>query len=94
MSSLTKKKVPFIWTDECQTAFDRLRKELITAPLLEFPDYTGTFILDTDASNNSLGAVLSNIINGEERPLVYASRVMSKTQTNYSKTKREALAVV
>ena len=94
LSSLTKKKVPFIWNDECQIAFDRLRKELITAPVLEFPDYTGTFILDTDASNTSLGAVLSNVINGEERPLVYASRVLSKTETNYSTTKREALAVV
>ena len=94
LSALTKKKVPFSWTDECQRAFDRLRKELITAPVLEFPDYTGTFILDTDASNTSLGAVLSNVINGEERPLVYASRVMSKTETNYSTTKREALAVV
>ena len=65
LSSLTKKEVPFIWNDECQTAFDRLRKELITAPVLEFPDYTGTLILDTDASNTSLGAVLSNVINGE-----------------------------
>ena len=87
LSSLTKKKVPFIWNDECQTAFDRLRKELITAPVLEFPDYMGTFILDTDASNTSLGAVLSNVINGEERPLVYASRVLSKTETNYSTTR-------
>ena len=94
LSALTKKMVPFIWTDECQTAFDRLRKELITAPVLEFPDNTRTFILDTDASNTSLGAVLSNVINGEERPLVYASRVMSKTETNYSTTEREALAVV
>ena len=82
LSSLMKKKVPFIWNDECQTAFDRLRKELITAPVLEFPDYTGTFILDTDASNTSLGAVLSNVINGEERPIVYASRELSKTETN------------
>ena len=94
LSSLTKKKVPFIWNHECQTAFDRLQKELITAPVLEFPDYTGTFILDTDASNTSLSAVLSNVINGEERPLVYASRVLSKTETNYSTTKGEALAVV
>ena len=51
-------------------------------------------MVDTDTSNTSLGAVLSNIIQGEERPLVYASRVLSKTETNYSTTKREALAVV
>ena len=92
LSSLTKKKVPFVWTDECQAAFDRLRKELITAPVLEIPD--GSLIVDTDASNASLAAVLSNVINGEERPLVFASRVLSKTETNYSTTKREALVVV
>ena len=50
--------------------------------------------MDTDASNASLGAVLSNVISGKERPLVFASRVLLKTETNYSKTKREALAVV
>ena len=68
LPSLTKKKVPFVWTDECQAAFERLKRELITAPVLEFPDYNGKFIVDTDASNFSLGAVLSNIIQGEERP--------------------------
>ena len=94
LSSLTKKKVPFVWTDECQAAFELLRRELITAPVLEFPDYNGSFIVGTDTSNTSLGAVLSNIIQGEERPLVYASRVLSKTETNYSTTKLEALAVV
>ena len=94
LSSLTKKKVPFVWTDECQAAFERLKRELIMAAVLEFPDYNGSFIVDTDAGNTSLGAVLSNIIQGEERPLVYASRVLSKTETNYSTTKREALAIV
>ena len=50
--------------------------------------------MDTDARNTSLGAVLSIVINGEARLFVYASRVMSKTETNDSTTKREALAVV
>ena len=50
--------------------------------------------MDTDASKTSLGAVLSIVINGEARLLVYVSRVMSKTETNDSTTKREALAVV
>ena len=59
LSSLTKKKVPFAWTDECQAAFERLKRELITAPVLEFSDYNGSFIVDTDASNISLGAVRS-----------------------------------
>ena len=94
LTSLTKKKVPFVWTDERQAAYERLKKELITALVLEFPDYNGSFIVDTDTSNTSLGAVLSIINQGEERPLVYANRVLSKTETNYSRTKSEAPSVV
>ena len=68
LSSVTKKKVPFVWTEECQAAFERLKRELITVPELEFPDYNGSFIVDTDASNTSLGAVFSNIIQGKNDP--------------------------
>ena len=50
--------------------------------------------MDTDASNVSLGAVLSNVVDGVEHALVYSSRILSKTEAMYSTTKREALAVV
>ena len=75
-------------------AFNRLRLELATAPVLQFPRYDCPFIIDTDASNVSLGAVLSNFIDGVELLIVFASRSLSKTETMYSTTKREALAVV
>ncbi len=94
LHELTKKNARFDWNEECQRAFERLKLELMTAPVLKFPDFNSPFIVDTDASNTSLGAVLSNVIDGVEQPLVYASRVLSKTESNYSTTKREALAVV
>ena len=54
----------------------------------------GKFILDTDASNGSIGAALSQIKDGQEVPIAFASNSMSKAQHNYCTTKRELLAVV
>ena len=51
-------------------------------------------MIDTDASETALGAVLSQIIDGEERPIAFESRVLSKTEVNYATTKREALGIV
>jgi len=57
--ALMKKDVEFVWTDECQTAFDMLKKRLTSAPILALPTDEGTYVLDTDASDYGLGAVLS-----------------------------------
>ena len=94
LHDLTKKSARFEWTPAQQASFDQLRLELVTAPVLQYPDYSGSFIVDTDASNVSIGAVLSNEINGVDRPLVFSSRVLSRTEMMYSTTKREALAVI
>ena len=60
----------------------------------EFPQYDCPFITDTDASNVSLGTVLSNSIDGVEHPIVFARRSLSTSETMYSTTKREAVVVV
>jgi hypothetical protein len=39
---------PFNWTEECETAFQKLKITLITAPVLGFPDMSKHFLLDTD----------------------------------------------
>ena len=88
LHELTKKNALFEWTPSCQMAFDRLRLELATALVLQFPRYDCRFIMDTDASKVSLGAVLSNLIDGVEHPIVFASRSLSKTETMYATTKR------
>ena len=59
---------PFSWSEHCQQAFDTLKEKLTTAPVLAMPNDTDHFILDTDASNESIGAVLSQVQNGEEKP--------------------------
>ena len=58
------------------------------------PDVKEPFILYTDASLTAMGAVLAKVQNGKERAICYASKAFSKSQTNYSATKRELSAIV
>ena len=67
---------------------------MITAPVVAFPRDDDTYILDCDAPLESIGAVLSQMQDGEERVISYASRLYSKSESNYCVTRRELLAVV
>jgi len=94
LSALPKKSRPFRWTEETQEAFDSLKKALLDTPVLQFPHPFLPCILDTDSSDVALGGVLSQVINGEERPIAFFSRVLSQTQRGYCATRRELLAVI
>ena len=91
---LTSKGVKFTWEKEHEDAFQLLKTRLLQAPILAFPNFRHPFVIDTDASETALGAVLSQIIDEEERPIAFESRVLSKTEVNYATTKREALGIV
>ena len=69
-------------------------ERLLEAPILIFPNFELLFIIDTDASETALGAVLSQMIDGKEYPIAFESRVLTKTEINYDTTKRDALGVV
>ena len=86
--------VAIFWTTEARDAFETLKSQLTTTPILAFPMAKEPFILYTDASLTAMGAVLSQVQDGQERSICYASRAFSKAQTTYSATKRELLAVV
>ena len=94
LTCLTRKKVPFVWTESCQNSFDRLRDCLSSAPVLSYPLRDTPFILDTDASNTGLGCVLSQVQNGVERVIAYSSTSLNRAQQRYCVTHRELLAVV
>ena len=91
---LTSKGLKFTWTEEHDKAFRTLKKRLLEAPILAFPNFELPFIIDTDASDTALGAVLSQVIDGIEYSIAFESRVLTKTEVNYATTKREALGVV
>ena len=95
LQRLVEKNSLFEWTDACQNAFTHLRQCLVTAPVLAFPDYEQSFLLDTDASDVGIGAVLSQISDaGSERVIAYASRSLTRQERQYCVTRRELLAVV
>jgi len=81
-------------TFECESALYELKQRLTTAPILIYPDISRPFILDTDASNDGIGAVLSQEYDGSDRVVVYASRTLSKSEWRYSVTCKKLLAVV
>ena len=91
---LCEKNRKFVWTDECQKAFDTLKEKLTTAPILSYPLEGYEFVLDTDASQFTVGAILSQEQNGEERVIAYMSKTMNKHELQYCTTRKELLAVV
>jgi hypothetical protein len=91
---LTEKGQPFVWKEEQEQAFIKLKRCLMSAPTLASPCDDGEYVLDTDASLYRLGAVLQQRQNGELHVISYASRLLSKTEQNYSTTRRELLAVI
>ena len=94
LHKLTEKKANFQWTSQCQDSFDCLKNCLISAPILALPDWSQPFLLDTDASDTGIEGVLSQVQDGRECVIAYASRSLTKAERNYCVTRRELLAVV
>ncbi|GFQ79539.1 retrovirus-related Pol polyprotein from transposon opus, partial [Trichonephila clavata] len=94
LHKLTEAKQKFIWTNECNNAFNKLKDDLTSAPILAYPETGKRFILDTDASCESIGAVLSQEIDSQERVIAYFSKCLSSPERNYCVTRKELLAIV
>lgn len=91
---LLKKDAIFEWTEAQEQAFQKLKSKLIAQPVLQYPDFTREFVVTTDASNDGLGAVLSQGEVGRDLPVAYASRSLNKAESHYSTSEKELLAIV
>ena len=87
------KDPPFVWTEDCQTAFNVLTEKLVTAPILAYADFKAPFIVQTDASGDGLGAVLVQKQGGQERVIAYASRALTQAERKYPAHKLEFRAL-
>ena len=94
LNRLTSKHATFEWTDQCQEAFEALKRALVSAPILAYPDFTQPFHLFVDASQTGIGLTLGQIIDGKEIVVASAGRDFNTAERNYSATEREALAVI
>ena len=92
---MMSKKVNYKWTPEHQKAFDALKEAMTTAPVLGKPDYMKDWVLEVDASDRALGAVLGQLHDDEEvHPVYFWLRQLTKAERNYHVTDRECLAIV
>ena len=79
LMNLTKENVPFVWSDECEESFQKLKTLLTTAPILTLHVEGKNFIVYCDASYSCLGEVLMQ----EKSVIAYASRQLKVHERNY-----------
>ena len=94
LTNLLIKDSDFVFTDDCVKSFCSLKKALISAPILQPPDWSLPFELMCDASDYAVGAVLGQRKDKKPCAIYYASKVLDQAQMNYTTTEKELLAVV
>ena len=80
----------FGWDEEAKVAWDTLKQAMIIAPVLALPDFNSTFIIESDASNTGIGAILSQ----KGRPIAFFSKALSPKLQAKSVYEKEMLAVL
>ena len=93
---MTRKSEPenVIWTPQCTKAFRKLKELLLSAPVMMNPDFSCLFILQTDASEVGVGAVLSQTdAEGCDHPVAYVSRKLLPREQKYATIEKECLAI-
>lgn len=93
LTRLSKKGVQFEWTEDCEIAFNYLKKALMSPTLLQYPDFKKQFCITTDASKHACGAVLTQEHEGKHLPVAYASKTFTKGESNKSTIEQELTAI-
>nr|XP_011463572.1 PREDICTED: LOW QUALITY PROTEIN: uncharacterized protein LOC101311565 [Fragaria vesca subsp. vesca] len=94
LCSLLAKDAPFVFTDECLHAFEKLKSLLTSAPIIRPPNWSVPFEIMCDAFDYAIGAVLGQRIHKLPHVIYYSSKTLTDAQLNYSTTEKELLAVV
>ena len=95
LTQLLKKNQKFVWSDDCEESFLKLKTILKSSPVLQAPDFYSLFKLAVDAIDAAAGAVLLQEGNDDiDHPICYFSREFNKNQKNYSTVEKECLTVL
>ena len=94
LTDLTKEKMIWQWTEKEEHAFCDLKRSLVIAPVLRMPDFELPFVVTTDASLVSVGAILEQDFGQGLQPVAYESRKLNPAETRYSAYERELLGIV
>ncbi len=95
MTALTSTKIPFRWSSAAEAAFAKLKGCFVSAPILIAPDPSRQFVVEVDASEVGVGAILSQCSSSDDKmhPCAYFSHRLSPAERNYDIGNRELLAV-
>ncbi len=95
LTALTSTKTMFRWSNAAEAAFTKLRSRFVSAPILRAPDPTCQFVVEVDASEVGVGAVLSQRATSDDKvhPCAFFSHRLSPAERNYDIGNRELLAV-
>ena len=94
LTKLTHKNATFNWDDDCQHAFDYLKDKLIEAPILGYPDVSKPFSLYTDASEYSIGGILTQNTENGEKVICYISHQLTSSRLHYPVIEKECFAII
>ena len=94
LCELLKNDVKWPWTPEHQKMFEKIKRDLISAPVLIRPDFTKPFPLYCDASDFAIGAVLTQEVEGEQHPIIFINRLLTSAERKYTTTEKECKAVL
>jgi hypothetical protein len=94
LTHLLQKDVAFDFDEKCLAAFRTLKSALVSAPIIQPPDWSQPFEIMCDASDYTVGAVLGQRKKGRVHTVYYASKTLNEAQLNYATTEKEFLAVV
>ena len=95
LTNLLKKDQKFVWSESCQNAFCKIKAVLASSPVLAAPDFSKQFKVYVDASDVSVGAILTQQgDDGIDHPIVYFSKKFNMYQRKYSTIEKECLALV
>ena len=84
LNKLLKKGVRYKWTESCSEAVNKFKQIITQEITLQHPDFSKSFKITTDASHQKIGAVLSQNLDGHDRPIAFYSRTLTDAETRYS----------
>src|SRR3954464_15961647 len=94
LTNLLQKDAPFVFDEDCKEAFEVLKKALITAPIVQPPDWNLPFEIMCDPSRFAVGPILGQRVDKKLNVIHYASKTLDSAQNNHAYTEKEFLAVV
>ena len=94
LNALLKKDMPLVWSNKCQSAYEKLEDALTTIPMLKYLDLNTPFKLCSNASRFSVGAVLAQEHDEKELVAAFAGLSLNSSERNYGITDKECVAFV